>query len=71
MIESIVPKDLNLKNINSKTVKLESNVNELIKIVNDLKDEADKKIIELNDKLKLVDDKIKQLDTIIDNIING
>lgn len=72
MIESrIINKDLNLKNINSKTTKLESNITELINIVNQLKEELELKISEANEKLITVDNKITQLDIIIDNIING
>lgn len=50
---------------------LNSNLGELIKIVQELKEEYNSKIIILDKKILEVDEKIKQIDVMINDILNN
>lgn len=75
MIES---KNGFIGSLNKKTSTLENNLSELIKIVNELKEQYLNSINQLDEKIKIfdnkiieIDNKIKEVNDTIDNIINN
>lgn len=60
-----------LKSINEKTVKLDENFKELFKVVQDMQQELSDKIKEIDQKTIILDEKIRNINLLCDQIINS
>ena len=62
---------IGLKSLSLKNDKLNGNLNELIKIVNELKDDYQNKIKQLDIKLNELDTNLKKVDQLLNIVVNN